>query len=180
MKLNHRTNELLAAVRGPRMIVAAAAVAALAAASFALHPGVTHAAQTKGAVVSTAKTGLGRIIVKSNGRTLYLFGKDRNGKSACSGQCATFWPPLITSGKPRVTSGARASLIGTTRRADGRLQVTYNHHPLYTFAKDTKAGQTNGEGVNAFGGVWDAVSPAGVKIVKPNTPSQGGGGTYGP
>jgi predicted lipoprotein with Yx(FWY)xxD motif len=180
MKLNHRTNELAAAVRHPRMIVAAAAVAALAAAIFALHAPATHAAQAKGAVVSTAKTSLGRIVVKSNGRTLYLFGKDRNGKSACSGQCATFWPPLITSGKPRVTSGARASLVGTTRRADGRLQVTYNHHPLYTFVKDTKAGQTNGEGVTAFGASWHAVSPAGAKVVKPNAPSQGGGGAYGP
>jgi predicted lipoprotein with Yx(FWY)xxD motif len=172
-------NEVLAAVRYPRMIVAAAAVAALAAASFALHPPTTHAAQAKGAIVSTAKTGLGRIIVKSNGRTLYLFGKDRNGKSACSGQCATFWPPLITSGKPRVTSGARAALVGTTRRADGRLQVTYNHHPLYTFVKDKKAGQTNGEGVNAFGAVWDAVSPAGAKIEKPSAPAPAGGGGYG-
>jgi predicted lipoprotein with Yx(FWY)xxD motif len=160
------------------MIVAAAVFATLAAAIFALHPPATHAAQAKGAVVSTAKTSLGRVIVKSNGHTLYMFGKDRNGKSACSGQCATFWPPLITSGKPRVTSGARAALIGTTRRTDGRLQVTYNHHPLYTFAKDTKAGQTNGEGVSAFGGVWDAVSPAGAKIVK--TSSTGGGGGYGP
>src|SRR6478672_10204913 len=174
MKRNDQTNELLAAVRHPRMIVAAATVAGLAAASFALHPPATHAAQAKGAVVSTAKTSLGRVIVKSNGHTLYMFGKDRNGKSACSGQCATFWPPLITSGKPRVTSGARAALIGTTRRTDGRLQVTYNHHPLYTFAKDTKAGQTNGEGVSAFGAVWDAVSLAGAKIVK--TSSTGGGG----
>ena len=176
MQLNHRSNALLAAVPRPRMIVAAAAVAALAAASFALHPAATHAAQSKGAVVSTAKTSLGRILVTSNGRTLYLFEKDRNGKSACSGQCAVFWPPLITSGRPIVTGGARASLIGTTRRADGRLQVTYNHHPLYTFVKDTKPGQTNGEGVNAFGAGWDAMTPAGAKIEKPSAPSPSGGG----
>lgn len=128
-------------------------------------------------MVSTARTGLGRILVNSSGRTLYLFGKDRNGKSACTGQCASFWPPLITKGKPRVMSGARASLIGTTKRSDGRLQVTYNHHPLYMFAKDKKAGQTNGEGLNAFGGVWNVVSPAGAKITKPSTSSGGG---YGP
>jgi len=180
MYLNHRPNALMAAVRRPRMIVAAAAVAAFASASFALHPAATHAAQANGAVVSTAKTSLGRIIVNSSGRTLYLFEKDRNGKSACSGQCAVFWPPLITSGKPGVTGGARASLIGSTRRADGRLQVTYNHHPLYTFVKDKKAGQTNGEGVNAFGAGWDALSPAGAKIEKPSAPAQGGGGGYGP
>ena len=157
-------------------IVAAAAIAALAS-ILALHPTATHAAQAKVAVISTTKTSLGRIIVNSSGRTLYLFGKDRNGKSACSGQCATFWPPLITSGKPRVTSGARASLVGTTRRADGRLQVTYNHHPLYTFVKDTKAGQANGEGMNAFGAEWDAVAPAGARIEKPSSSSGGGGYT---
>ena len=178
MQPNHRRNTLAAAVRSPRMIAAAAAVAALAATIFALNPPATDAAQAKGAVVSTAKTSLGRILVKSNGHTLYLFGKDRNGKSACSGQCAAFWPPLTTSGKPRVSNGARAALIGTTKRADGRLQVTYNHHPLYTFAKDTKAGQTNGEGVNAFGATWHVVSPAGAGIAKPNSSSGGGG--YGP
>jgi predicted lipoprotein with Yx(FWY)xxD motif len=181
MQRNHQTDALTVAARLPRMILAAAAVAAFAAASLAFHPPTTHAAQTKGAVVSTAKTSLGRIIVNANGRTLYLFEKDRNGKSACSGQCAVFWPPLITSGKPSVTNGARASLIGTTRRADGRLQVTYNHHPLYTFVKDKKAGQTSGEGVNAFGAGWDVLSPAGAKIEKPSAPppAAGGGGGGG-
>jgi hypothetical protein len=57
-------------------------------------------------------------------------------------------------------------MLGTTRRADGRLQVTYNHHPLYRFLKDTKKGQTNGEQLNAFGGVWYAVSPAGARVVR--------------
>jgi predicted lipoprotein with Yx(FWY)xxD motif len=159
-------------------MIAAAAVAAVAAASFAFHPPATYAAHASAPIISTAKTSLGRIIVTSNGRTLYLFEKDRNGKSACSGQCAAAWPPLITSGKPRVTGGASASLIGTTKRADGRLQVTYNHHPLYLFVKDTKAGQTNGEGVNAFGALWNAISPAGAKIVKPSAPPAGGGGGY--
>ena len=176
--MNRQPDALTAATRRPRMVLAAAAFAALATAIFVLHPPATHAAQSKGAVVSTAKTSLGRIIVTSNGRTLYLFEKDRNGKSACSGQCATFWPALITSGKPGATGGARASLIGTTRRADGRLQVTYNHHPLYTFVKDKKAGQTTGEGVNAFGAGWDAMSPAGAKIEKPSAPSPSGGGGY--
>ena len=177
MQLNHRPHALHAAMRRPRMVAAAAAVAALAATIFVLHPPATHAAQQKGAVVSTAKTSLGRIIVDSHGRTLYLFEKDRNGKSACFGNCTVFWPPLITRGKPHVTGGARASLIGTTKRADGRLQVTYDDHPLYTFVKDKKAGQTNGEGVNAFGANWFAISPAGSKIGKDSSP---GGGGYGP
>ena len=169
MHVTHRHSQAVSAILIGALVVLAAAI-------FALHPPATHAA-AKGAVVSSAKTKLGRIIVNSNGRTLYLFGKDRNGKSACSGQCAAFWPPLTTSGKPRVSGGARASLIGTTKRADGRMQVTYNHHPLYMFAKDKKAGQTNGEGVNAFGAQWDAVSPAGNKI---DNQSSSGGNGYGP
>jgi predicted lipoprotein with Yx(FWY)xxD motif len=148
------------------LIPAAAALATLTAMIFLLQPLATHAARLGSTVVSTAKTSLGRILVDSRGRTLYLFEKDRKGKSACAGKCATFWPPLITSGKARVTEGARASLVGTTRRADGRLQVTYNHHPLYRFVKDTKKGQTNGEGLDAFGAEWDAVSPAGTKVEK--------------
>jgi len=172
MQLNHASR-----TGSPRLPVAAAAVAAVAAIIFVLLPPATHAAQAKGPVVSTAKTSLGTVLVNS-GRTLYLFGKDRNGRSACSGQCAGFWPPLIATGKPVAAGGAKASLLGRTKRADGRMQVTYNHHPLYMFAKDTKAGQTNGEGVTAFGGTWDVVSPAGGKIVKKSSSSGGGG--YGP
>src|SRR3954470_6557275 len=113
----------------------AAALATLVAAIFLLHSQATNAAPASGTVVSTAKTGLGRILVNSRGHTLYLFGKDRNGKSACSGMCAPFWPPLIAAGKPLAGAGAKASLLETTKRADGGRQVTYNHHPLYTFVK---------------------------------------------
>ena len=167
MHLHHRSFAL-----------AAVSALALVAGILALTTGTTHAATAKGAVVSTRTTSLGRVLVDSRGRTLYLFGKDRNGKSACSGQCASFWPPLLTSTKPVAGTGAKASLIGTTKRADGRLQVTYNHHPLYTFAKDKKAGQTTGEGVNALGAVWDVLSPAGAKIEKTSAPPPGGGGGY--
>ncbi len=149
-------------------LIGAAALAALAVGIVLLHPRASHADPASTAsttVVSTAKTGLGRVLVNSRGHTLYLFGKDRNGKSACSGQCASFWPPLIANGKPRVAGGAKASLIGTIKRADGRRQVTYNHHPLYTFVKDTKKGQVRGEGLSAFGSKWYAVSPAGAKVV---------------
>jgi predicted lipoprotein with Yx(FWY)xxD motif len=147
------------------LVATATALATLAALSFLLlHPGPSSAAQAKGTVVSTASTGLGRILVDSSGHTLYLFENDRKDKSACAGMCASFWPPLVAAGKPLPGSGAKASLLGTTRRADGRMQVTYNRHPLYTFVKDTKKGQTNGEGLSAFGAKWNAVSPAGTKI----------------
>jgi predicted lipoprotein with Yx(FWY)xxD motif len=131
-----------------------------------LHPVSSNAAQVRGPVVSMATTSLGGILANAQGRTLYLFAKDKSGKSACTGQCATFWPPLIASGKPVAGAGVKASLLGTTKRADGRLQVTYNRHPLYTFTKDTKKGQTSGEALNAFGANWFAVSPAGSKVAK--------------
>lgn len=165
------------AAAGTRPLAAAAALAALAALILLLYPAATHAARTSEPIVSTAKTSLGTILVDSRGRTLYLFEKDRNGKSACAGKCATFWPPLIAAGKPLAGAGLKASLVGTTKRADGRLQVTYNHHPLYTFLKDKRKGQTTGEDVDAFGAEWYAVSPGGAKVEKHN--SGGGSPGYG-
>ncbi len=76
-----------------------------------------------------------------------------------------YWPALTTKGKPQAINGARKALLGTTRRSDGRLQVTYRGHPLYRFSGDTGAGQTSGEGLTDFGGGWWVVSPAGNKIV---------------
>jgi predicted lipoprotein with Yx(FWY)xxD motif len=114
--------------------------------------------------IAAASSSLGRILVDARGHTLYLFAKDKGGKSACNGQCAGFWPPLIASAKPIAAAGAKASLLGTTKRPDGHLQVTYNHHPLYTFVKDARKGQTTGEEVNAFGAEWYALSPAGAKV----------------
>lgn len=119
---------------------------------------------SRAATVSTAKTSLGKVIVNVRGRTLYLFEKDKHGKSACSGACASYWPPLITHGKPLAIGGAKQSLLGTIKRSNGSRQVTYAGHPLYTFVQDTKRGQTNGEGSKLFGAGWDALTPAGKKI----------------
>ena len=114
--------------------------------------------------VGVGKSSLGRIVVDDKGRTLYLFEKDETRRSTCYGQCAKYWPPLVTRGKPVAKAGAKQSLLGMTRRADGSRQVTYAGHPLYRFVEDTKRGQTKGEGSQAFGAGWDAVSPAGKKI----------------
>ena len=114
--------------------------------------------------VGVASSQFGRIVVDSKGRTLYLFEKDKHGRSACYGECAAFWPPLLTHGKPVARPGLKRSLLGTTRRANGSQQVTYGGHPLYRFALDTKPGQTKGEGLNDFGAGWDVLSPAGKKV----------------
>ena len=107
---------------------------------------------------------LGKVLVDSNGRTLYLFQKDTGPMSTCSGACATEWPPATTTGKATAGSGLTGSKVGTTKRSDGTKQVTYNGHPLYTYAGDNKAGDTNGQGLNFFGGKWYAVSSSGSTV----------------
>jgi predicted lipoprotein with Yx(FWY)xxD motif len=116
------------------------------------------------ATLGVANENLGQILVNSQGRTLYLFQKDSGTTSACTGACATFWPPLPAKGKPTVGSGASASLLATTTRPDGATQITYNGHPLYLYSGDQKPGDTKGEGLTAFGGSWFALTPAGTQI----------------
>ncbi len=154
------------------------------AAAFSLMFGLSVASASSSSAAAGTKVGvagsdLGRILVDARGRTLYLFARDRNGKSACSGSCAVYWPPLIAAGKPLAVAGAKASLLGTTRRADGRRQVTYRHHPLYRYSGDTQKGQADGQGLDLSGGKWWVLSPAGNKIVKTaSSAGSGGGGGY--
>ena len=117
-----------------------------------------------GGVVSVADNSkLGKILVDSGGNTLYLFKKDKGGKSACSGACAQVWPPLTTSGQPKVQGGAKSSLVSTFKRDDGSTQVVYNNWPLYTYTGDSKPGDTNGNDFEQFGAEWYALTPAGEK-----------------
>lgn len=117
------------------------------------------------AAVSTRHTNLGTILVAGNGRTLYLFEADKSGKSACKGDCAGAWPPLMSHGKPRAGSGINASLLGLLPR-EGGTQVTYAGHPLYEYVGDQEPGQTAGQGLKSFGAAWYVISPAGAAITK--------------
>jgi predicted lipoprotein with Yx(FWY)xxD motif len=128
------------------------------------------------ATVGVANSGLGKILVDSQGRTLYLFQKDQGTKSACTGACASAWPPLRANGKPTVGSGANASMISISPRSDGKPQVIYNNHPLYLYQGDQNAGDTSGQGLTAFGGGWFALSPAGSQVSGQPTSSGGGSG----
>jgi predicted lipoprotein with Yx(FWY)xxD motif len=129
------------------------------------------------ATLGVANGSLGKILVDSQGRTLYLFKKDSGTKSTCTGACAANWPPLRANGKPTVGGGANASLAGTTQRPDGARQVTYNGHPLYRYSGDQKPGDTNGQAVNAFGAHWYALSSAGDQVSGKSSSS--GGSSYG-
>ena len=106
----------------------------------------------------------GKALIGSNGRTLYLFQGDKSGTSACTGACATTWPPYIVTGTPQAGSGISQALLGTITRPDGTVQLTYNGHPLYYFTADAAGGSAHGQGVKAFGAEWYVVNASGSKI----------------
>ena len=144
---------------------AAVALGAVALGTFgATAAAAPDATNARSATVKIAHSRLGKILVDSRGRTLYVLSADSARKSTCFGACAQNWPPLRVSRKPTVGRGLKASKIGTIRRRDGKPQVTYNRHPLYRFVGDTRAGQTHGQGIVAFGGRWSVVSPAGRPV----------------
>jgi predicted lipoprotein with Yx(FWY)xxD motif len=143
-----------------RRPLAVLSLTVLAAAGFA----VSVFASGERATVTLRATPLGRILAGGNARTLYRFMADSGKTSKCNRACAASWPPLIAAGKPTGGTGVRQSLLGTTRRKDGRLQVTYAGHPLYSFSYDLAVGQVEGEGVSAYGGHWYAVSASGAVV----------------
>jgi predicted lipoprotein with Yx(FWY)xxD motif len=125
------------------------------------------------------------ILVNTKGLTLYHLTSERTGSIACSGICATFWiPVLATTGKPSLGKGVIASKVGTIKRPDGKVQLTYNHYALYRYYLDKKPGQTGGEGFATGTGSWYAIATSG-KLVKPKkgsttstTTTTGGGYGY--
>ena len=172
-----RTRSITFLASGAALLLVALAVAGCGSSGNSSSSAPPTTSSGRPATVGIANSGLGKILVNSQGRTLYLFGKDSGTTSACTGACAGNWPPLRANGKPTLGTGADASLVGTIQRADGKPQVTYNGHPLYLFKGDKQPGDTNGEGLTAFGGTWYVLSSSGNQVVA-QSPSSGGGG-YG-
>jgi predicted lipoprotein with Yx(FWY)xxD motif len=115
------------------------------------------------------------VLTNSKGFTLYWFGPDTSTTSACSGSCATYWPPVTGP----VTAGAGVTgTLGTITRSDGTVQATYDGHPLYTYVADTAPGQAKGNGLNLSGGVWHEMTVSG-SIVAPAASHTASGGGYG-
>jgi predicted lipoprotein with Yx(FWY)xxD motif len=142
------------------LVLAAAGVGAAAAVTHQGSGSLATGSATAGRV-TLHKTKIGNVLATSSGRTLYLFMKDKKGRSACYGQCASFWPPLMKKGTLRAAAGVKAKLLGATKRKNGTRQVTYNGHPVYLFKLDKGAGQVAGQRQDFFGGIWYAVSAAG-------------------
>jgi predicted lipoprotein with Yx(FWY)xxD motif len=129
----------------------------------------------------------GRYLVDSQGHSVYLFQKDEDGESYCSGACAAVWPPLETSTAPQAGAGIQDASLGTIKRSDGDMQVTYHGHPLYYYAADASTpGKTKGEDIEQFGAGWYLVGAHGQPIESgsgsgsgSDSGSSGGGGGWG-
>jgi predicted lipoprotein with Yx(FWY)xxD motif len=144
---------------------------------------------SKGATMVVTHSGqFGTYLTDGKGRSLYLFASDSPGKSTCSGPCLTYWPPLTTTAAPTAGGSANSSMLGTISMSSGAKQVTYAGHPLYYYAGDAKAGDTNGQGNDKFGAKWWLVSATGRSITSaaggspsysPTTSSGGGGDAWG-
>ena len=155
----HRSTLLAPALAVPLIAVA---ISGCGGSSKASATPSTTTTKAQAASVDVRDTSLGKILVDSQGRSLYLFKKDTGTKSTCNGSCAIAWPPFTTSGTPQAGTGTKASLIATSTRTDGKDQVTYNGHPLYRYSGDSASGQTNGQGV---GGIWYVVGVNGSPVL---------------
>lgn len=137
---------------------------------------------SSGAVVSTTTGPDGTYLSNSAGRAIYLWVADTSTKSTCTGACAAAWPPVTTHGQPQAAGEARAKLLGTTKRADGSLQVTYAGHPLYFYAGDSGKA-TDGQGLDTYGALWWLVDRSGKAITTTagagTTSTPAGNGPYG-
>jgi len=116
------------------------------------------------ASVTVRSSDYGRILFDGRGKALYAFGRDGRGRSRCSGECARRWPPFVVTRKPRAAAGVKGALIGTIRRSDGKLQVTYGKRPLYFYVGDRQPGQVLCQNVTEFGGLWLVVRPSGKLV----------------
>ena len=117
-----------------------------------------------GALLAAADTPVGTVLVDGRGRTVYQFAADSAGHSSCVGSCAQYWPPVPAPATLPASLPGVTGTLGSITRADGSKQLTVDGWPLYTYTADTAPGDTSGQGVNASGGLWWVVSPAGTAI----------------
>jgi predicted lipoprotein with Yx(FWY)xxD motif len=122
---------------------------------------VTTSSGGSSKIAGAEVAGLGTVLVDSSGMTVYMFTPDEGTKSVCYGGCEAAWPPVVASGKPTAGEGAMSAALGTTKRKDGTLQVTYEGHPLYTYADDKAPGEANG---NEVEGTWFALNESGAPV----------------
>jgi predicted lipoprotein with Yx(FWY)xxD motif len=155
----------------------APASSAAATGSSAAAAGSSASAAATGTVITTHAGSGGAYLTTSTGQAVYLWVKDGKNMSACSGACASAWPPVTATGTVTAAGSAQPSELGTITRSDGTKQVTYDGHPLYTFVGDSGPDQTSGQGNDGFGAKWWLVAPSGAQITAADTASASGSGS---
>ena len=154
-------------------LLALVAVAAFGATgSFGGTPSPHSAAAKKKPTLALRTTSLGKVLVDSKGRTLYMFGADTKNRSNCADACAANWPPAKAPSKPTVGSGVSKRKLKVIKRDDGTKQLSYAGHPLYKFIADQKPGDVTGQGIDAFGGLWHVVAGSGKAVTRAPQGSQ--------
>ncbi|MDO9485583.1 MAG: hypothetical protein Q7K25_05945 [Actinomycetota bacterium] len=123
--------------------------------------------------VKTGTTSVGKVLVDSKGKTLYVFAADSAGKSTCTGACAQAWPPALATAKNLGRAADVKAKLTVIKRSDGKTQLAINGLPAYTFSGDAASGQANGQGMNASGGLWWVMAPTGTPLK--STASSGSG-----
>jgi len=118
------------------------------------------------ALGTASTTSLGRYLTDANGRSVYVFSKDKKDVSTCADACAAAWPPFAAGSTPATDSSIKSAMVRTITRSDNRSQTSYNGMPLYYYEDDKKSGDIEGQGKNEFGGLWYVVSPSGQRITK--------------
>jgi predicted lipoprotein with Yx(FWY)xxD motif len=146
---------------GTKAAVAPASAASGSAASGSAASGSAAATST---VIGTVTASGSKFLITGTGHAVYLWAKDGKNSSACTGACASAWPPVPATGKVTAAGGEVPSDLGTITRSDGSKQVTYDGHPLYFFAGDSGPGQANGQGSDSFGAKWWLVAPSGADV----------------
>jgi predicted lipoprotein with Yx(FWY)xxD motif len=141
------------------------AILVVVAATFAAGSGVARASAAAQTTLTVHGSRYGSILFDGRGRALYAFTRDRRGGSSrCYGACARAWPVYFAGGRLVAGKGVKRSLIGTTRRRDGRRQITYNGRPLYYYVGDRRPGQVSCQNVAEFGGTWLVMRPSGALV----------------
>lgn len=128
----------------------------------AVKPG--HKTRAKGTTVQVVSSQYGPVVADGRGEAFYLFASEKSNRSRCYGACADRWPPVLANGAPRAGPGGHSRLLGTTRRTDGKVQLTYAGHPMYYYAGDAP-GRILCQGVTEFGGLWLVVRPSGKPVI---------------
>ena len=174
-RIRHRGRRLGVVFLGAAaLVLAAAGCSSNSGGSSGAAPGAPTPT-ANGATISAQPTSLGTILVDAQGRTVYDFANDKTSASTCTGACASAWPPVPAPASLPASLPGVTGALGVTMRSDGTRQLTVAGHPVYTFDGDSAPGQTNGQGIVAFGGLWTVVSPAGAP-----EPNPAGGGSQPP